>query len=763
MGIPKFFRWLSDRYPLVNQHLDESHVFDHFYLDMNGIIHQCTHNNNNEIASADLDTMFERIFAYTERLYRIVAPRKLLYLAVDGVAPRAKMNQQRSRRFRAARDAERAMADAIAAGVDVPTQTPFDSNCITPGTHFMHDLSQRFKKWLQSKLENDPNWQQGCDVVFSGSEVPGEGEHKICDWIRSWKASEDYDPAIRHCMYGLDADLIMLALVAHTPHFSLLREKQTWRKGKKKSPSTKLDFFDAEEFQLLEIALLKDMLFLEFKRALTGANGQLVETDTFRLSPERIADDFVFMCMLVGNDFIPNIPHLDIADGALALMFRTYKALMPRWKGYLTDAHRLHPVRLETFFMCLAAQEFRYFEIRGFDDEIEEYKDKDTYRAHYYSLKFNVDITGPSGDQFVKMQCQNYVEGLHWVLQYYHKGCPSWSWYYPEFYAPLASDMKSLRDYKVRFHKGRPFGPLTQLLAVLPPESAEFLPNSFQQIMVSEMSAVKDFYPTQFNVDQNGKRNAWEAIVLIPFIDEIRLLEEVKSVNFEEELDEIERQRNSFGSDHWWRADDFPRANRKLVPLRPFIPYKPSSERRNGSPSSPTRKRNLSRTEGNGALPKESTTKEIQSILDRSKKRYQGPAVSKLNGRGKGEMSRRAGGWANSDGARPRGDSSGTMKGRVPGSENGKDTVRGQMGGRGRGRGRGRFLGRGLDRSSGNGTELSSSNGTLRNSQIRSTGRGSPEVRGTRGRGRGRGQGRGRGRGSIGAQEDRNSGIVGDK
>ena len=60
-------------------------------------------------------------------------PRKLLYLAVDGVAPRAKMNQQRSRRFRSATEAEQLAATIMARDGVLPEGKQFDSNCITPG------------------------------------------------------------------------------------------------------------------------------------------------------------------------------------------------------------------------------------------------------------------------------------------------------------------------------------------------------------------------------------------------------------------------------------------------------------------------------------------------------------------------------------------------------------------------------------------------------------------------------------------------------
>lgn len=606
------------------QRLDEDHEFDHFYLDMNGIIHQCTHPNDDEIAIEDEDEMFQRIFNYTERLYRIVMPRKLMFFAVDGVAPRAKMNQQRSRRFRSAKEAERAMGEAIARGDEIPTGTPFDSNCITPGTAFMYNLSQRFRHWIDKKMKTDATWQQGCTVVFSGSEVPGEGEHKIMDYIRSWKASKDYSPTIRHCMYGLDADLMMLGLVAHSPHFTLIREKLKFGKGGRRVPKMKGTDSDADEFQLLEIAMLRDMLFLEFKRSpaddvLSRPNGRqpklsrkfeqraIIEAiasrktndesddegnsakkqtlDKFRYDSKRIVDDFVFMCMLVGNDFIPNLPHLDISEGAINIMFRIYKDMLPTWGGYLTDRHRLHPDRLETFLARISHSEKPYFERRAHTDGIEQYRTSE-YRRQYYKEKFNFDIDSDEGPEKLQQLKKIYIEGLHWVLQYYHNGVSSWNWFYADFYAPLASDMKGLRSIRISFEKGHPFKPLTQLMAVLPPESAKLLPRPMSDLMTDPNSPVVDFYPDSFDSDINGKKNAWEAVVIVPFIEEDRLLAEVNAIDKEKELTKDEKLRDKQGLELWFKSSEYPRAEEKAYPVRPSK-YKipPRSRSRSRSPS----------------------------------------------------------------------------------------------------------------------------------------------------------------------------------
>ena len=160
-------------------------------------------------------------------------PQKLIYFAIDGVAPRAKMNQQRARRFRAAKDTEddarrkteikAEWADKIAFKERDDSEFKFDSNVITPGTEFMHRLSLALKKYLVERANSDPLWE-GVSVIFSDAFVPGEGEHKILDFIRGQRAQPGYDPNVRHCLYGADADLIMLGLSTHEAHFFVLRE-----------------------------------------------------------------------------------------------------------------------------------------------------------------------------------------------------------------------------------------------------------------------------------------------------------------------------------------------------------------------------------------------------------------------------------------------------------------------------------------------------------------------------------------------------------
>lgn len=147
---------------------------------MNGIIHGCTHPNDNSISKTlSLREMMLGMFRYIERLVsEIVKPKRVLFMAIDGVAPRAKLNQQRSRRFRAAQDRLESMEKARQAGEEVDEDLLFDTNCITPGTEFMDTVGAHIRWFIRKKMKEDPLWSD-LEIIFSGHDVPGEGEHKV--------------------------------------------------------------------------------------------------------------------------------------------------------------------------------------------------------------------------------------------------------------------------------------------------------------------------------------------------------------------------------------------------------------------------------------------------------------------------------------------------------------------------------------------------------------------------------------------------------
>ncbi|DBA92644.1 TPA: hypothetical protein ACH3X1_002861 [Trebouxia sp. C0004] len=606
MGIPKFYRWLSERYPLLNQPTDvgETPLVDNLYLDMNGIIHNCTHGNDPGTKLTE-EEMVVKIFTYLDKLFQVVKPERLLFMAIDGVAPRAKMNQQRSRRFRSARDAEEARAEAVRKG-EVISPDSFDSNCITPGTPFMARLGAHLRYFVRKKIAEDPAWQRP-HIIFSGHDVPGEGEHKIMEHIRHQKRSPNYTPNQRHCLYGLDADLIMLALVTHEPHFCLLREVVSFSGGSRGRPSREvLENPCQESFILFQIGLLREYLELEFRN----------DALPFAYNEERVIDDFVLFCMLIGNDFLPALPTLDIAEGALDKLFGIYKRLLPTMGGYLTHAGQLHRGRLEMVLQQLANLELETLELRAQDAEFMEQKKSDRAargsnawqpQARQQELdeadRFQVELDAMDGadelEVLAKLEAESpsegptmmsrkarelmlsgqgdqaliafkskyysdklgihkhdaasrrrvaacFIEGLHWVLEYYYRGVASWTWFFPYHFAPMISDMTHIQEFDVAFQLGQPFLPFQQLLGVLPSASFKLLPEPFQWLMTDANSPIHDFYPTDFRVDMEGKRNDWEGVVLIPFIDEARLLAASHTVG-PTKLSKEEANRNKLG------------------------------------------------------------------------------------------------------------------------------------------------------------------------------------------------------------------------
>lgn len=359
MGIPKFFRWMNDRYPGLLHKVKESQLpeIDNFYLDMNGIIHNCTHPCDGDVHfRISEQEMFEDIFDYVNTLFQIMKPKEFFFLAVDGVAPRAKMNQQRGRRFRSAREALDREEAAVKRGQILPEESRFDSNCITPGTEFMVKLNAALKKFIEQKLASDPEWRN-VKVILSGHETPGEGEHKIMDFIRYQRSQPGYDPNTRHCLYGLDTDLIMLGLSLHELHFTLLREEVKFNNSKSDATKGKSQRVDPTKinFNVLHISMLRDCIEKEF---LPLKPKMRMEFDL-----ESIIDDWILICFLIGNDFIPHIPHFHIHKNALPKILEVYQFVLTKLDGYINEKGILNLARFRDFARAMSQPDFENYRL----------------------------------------------------------------------------------------------------------------------------------------------------------------------------------------------------------------------------------------------------------------------------------------------------------------------------------------------------------------------------------------------------------------
>ncbi|KAI9592286.1 XRN 5'-3' exonuclease N-terminus-domain-containing protein [Syncephalis fuscata] len=340
MGKPKFFRWMSERYPLCCQTLDKTTQatiptpFDTFYIDLSGIIRYCAYPIDGDVGPAvEENEIFADVCHYIDHLFQLVRPRRYCYLAINGVPPRAKMTRIRCKSYLYAKVQQDLAKKARDAGQTVSFDKVGDNNALMGGTGFMDRLSEWLRYFLACKVADDATWHS-VTVVLSSNDIPGEGEHKIMEDIRRKYIQNEYSRDTRHCIYSPSPDPLILAMTLHLPYITIIREKI--RLG---VHPTIRHVVEAQTFQFWHTCLLRDYIQLEFESAkkIMGA----------RFDIENVIDDYILLATLVGSDYLPHLPELHVHEDALGKLFEIYNKSLPTLGGYLSYRGDIHFGQLE--------------------------------------------------------------------------------------------------------------------------------------------------------------------------------------------------------------------------------------------------------------------------------------------------------------------------------------------------------------------------------------------------------------------------------
>ena len=516
MGIPSYFSYIIKNYSNIirscKQIVDEQVCFQYLYMDCNSIIYDEFRQMEEDIAKNNLQVediekiLISKVISKIGSYINYIKPTKLVFIAFDGVAPLAKMEQQRSRRSKGY------ITEKIQKHVSNKNITPkWSTTNITPGTNFMNTLSQKIKKSFEHLEQH-----YGVDsIIVSGSDNAGEGEHKMFQHIRDHKTSKSGNIAV----YGLDSDLIMLS-VFHCKLFNnLFIFRETPEFGKQIISG---DHNDSK------------YLFLHIQ---TFANAILSEMNCNSYD-NHLLYDYIFMCFLLGNDFLPHFPSLNIRTTGIDTLLTVYRNVIGKHanKSFIDKNMQIVWRNVLLFFNALAKEEHTRllveystrdkFGKRKWTTENEEsrdnvvlnipviYRSEENYicpQSQYWELRYYKTLF--SSDCNVKNICINYLEGLEWVFKYYTNNCPDWRWKYNYHYPPLMKDICKYIPNK--FHDfiqdcRKPFSSYVQLAYVLPKRTQSLLPNHIQNYLTNHCS---QYYANDEDIQYQWAfcRYFWEA------------------------------------------------------------------------------------------------------------------------------------------------------------------------------------------------------------------------------------------------------------
>ena len=490
MGIPSYFTHVLKAYPHVIKRLSELPCINNLYLDCNGMVYDVVHQMQykpEEQAAYEAE-LLQRICESIDACIAIMRPMSSVFIAFDGVAPVAKLNQQRERRYKSwylgEMEAQR-RRDIVKnknnnnniynkgkkASFIEPPKPAWNTSSITPGTKFMNALHDKLAEYYDTTKRAALNARynlSGKGIMVSSSKEPGEGEHKLFEYIREHAADHANMTTV---IYGLDADLIMLCM----SHLHISRGIYLYRETPEFVKSINVTL-DEKERYFMDIPEFADAIWGAMSAPHTP-NGALIPTITPREGGVRGTHgspmDYIFMCFMLGNDFMPHFPALNIRTTGIATLMGAYRATIGADETIIQTTplgeYAIHWPNYKKLIAHLATQELTLIrkEHATRDRQAKHMRDSDRgddvmhdvmmlpmkqrdveiginpfepgWEQRYYAAM--CDMHGAIDPPAVASLCRNYLEGMEWTFRYYTRGCVDWKWTYANHYPPLLADL----------------------------------------------------------------------------------------------------------------------------------------------------------------------------------------------------------------------------------------------------------------------------------------------------------------------------------
>jgi 5'-3' exonuclease len=467
MGIPSYFSYVLKNHAKIMKRLKDVKC-NELYIDANSLIY--------EVVNETQENIYENVYQKILNLINKLNP-EFTFIAFDGVAPLAKMKQQKQRRYK-----------SYIVKQILPSKG-WNTNAITPGTTFMNELDI----YLSHKFSTHKG------IHFSGSNQVGEGEHKIMEYMRANKCSKN------QFIYGLDADLIMLGLL----HLKHNRNVYLYRETCHFSYLKNIDIKEDYVFSLLDME---------------------AQINDFGIT----VDNYCFLCFLFGNDFMPHFPSLNIRNDGIPYLLEVYKKINVElvsssinWNSFRILCLELMKHEDERIKMNIEWKKKLKVHPLNTEEELNVLPVRDRAREEYIGKNLNQYYTLLFGQED-KNPCTNYLQMLEWTWFYYNGTCKDYYMMYEFSHAPLFTSLVNyipcFDEELVPVNTEPPPLAITQLMYVLPYQNYDLVP-------INTSLAVKQFpnlTETYFPIHYEFCKFFWESHVSFNYINVLELNKYIK-------------------------------------------------------------------------------------------------------------------------------------------------------------------------------------------------------------------------------------------